>query len=369
MAAGVNYNGVWGGLGKPVSVLDVHKQPFHIGGSDCAGHRLEDRVGGHAVEGGRRGRPSLQHDLRRVPRLQRLRPDGLRQPEDLGLRDALRQLRPVHASRRRSSSCPRAPNMTWEESASYALDLCTAYRMLVDRANLRPGRDGPRLGRRRAASGRSPARLRECSARLRSPWYRAPRRRRWPGSSERWGRLNRKDFPGLAWTPNETPERKKARLDAAKAFGKAFMKAAGSTRGPDVVFEHPGQETFPTSVFMAAKMGRIVICAATSGFDLHFDVRHLWMRQKQIIGSHFAHAEQCWRANDLVLKGTIKPCMTEVYSLQGHPAGARRHDAQPAHGQALVPGQRPARGSEDAIRARLTPPLQLSEAARRRSRP
>src|SRR5580658_8414480 len=37
MAAGVNYNGIWAGLGKPVSVLDVHKQPFHIPGSDAAG--------------------------------------------------------------------------------------------------------------------------------------------------------------------------------------------------------------------------------------------------------------------------------------------------------------------------------------------
>ena len=60
------------------------------------------------------------------------------------------------------------------------------------------------------------------------------------------GTLNRKDFPGLAFTPNETPERKKTRMDAAKAFGKRpfSMKVAGSTRGPDVVsFEHPGQET------------------------------------------------------------------------------------------------------------------------------
>src|ERR1700728_743082 len=37
MAAGVNYNGIWAGLGKPVSVLDVHKQPFHIAGSDASG--------------------------------------------------------------------------------------------------------------------------------------------------------------------------------------------------------------------------------------------------------------------------------------------------------------------------------------------
>src|SRR6267154_598831 len=37
MAAGVNYNGVWAGLGLPISPFDVHKQPFHIAGSDCAG--------------------------------------------------------------------------------------------------------------------------------------------------------------------------------------------------------------------------------------------------------------------------------------------------------------------------------------------
>jgi crotonyl-CoA carboxylase/reductase len=133
------------------------------------------------------------------------------------------------------------------------------------------------------------------------------------------GTINRKDFPGLAYKPGETPEQKKQRMDAAKALGKAFMKAAETNRGPDVVFEHPGQETFPTSVFLAGKMGRIVICAATSGYELTFDVRHLWMRQKQIIGSHFAHAEECWRANDLVIHGKIKPCLTAVYSYDDIP--------------------------------------------------
>src|SRR5690606_28325956 len=37
MAAGVNYNGIWAALGKPVSVFDVHKAPYHIAGSDAAG--------------------------------------------------------------------------------------------------------------------------------------------------------------------------------------------------------------------------------------------------------------------------------------------------------------------------------------------
>src|SRR6185369_12426199 len=37
MAAGVNYNGIWAGLGKPVSILDVTKKDFHIAGSDASG--------------------------------------------------------------------------------------------------------------------------------------------------------------------------------------------------------------------------------------------------------------------------------------------------------------------------------------------
>src|SRR5262249_55344058 len=37
MAAGVNYNGVWASLGKPVSMFDGHKNPYHIAGSDASG--------------------------------------------------------------------------------------------------------------------------------------------------------------------------------------------------------------------------------------------------------------------------------------------------------------------------------------------
>ena len=37
MAAGVNYNGVWAGLGVPVSVLDMTKKDYHIAGSDASG--------------------------------------------------------------------------------------------------------------------------------------------------------------------------------------------------------------------------------------------------------------------------------------------------------------------------------------------
>jgi crotonyl-CoA carboxylase/reductase len=36
MAGGVNYNGVWAGLGIPISPLDGHKNPYHVAGSDAS---------------------------------------------------------------------------------------------------------------------------------------------------------------------------------------------------------------------------------------------------------------------------------------------------------------------------------------------
>jgi crotonyl-CoA carboxylase/reductase len=116
----------------------------------------------------------------------------------------------------------------------------------------------------------------------------------------------------LPFYPRETEERKNLRLQDTKKFGKKLFDIIGEKRGPDIVIEHPGQETFPASVFLANKFGKIVICGATTGFDLSFDVRHLWMKQKQIIGSHFANAEECQKANQLVIDGKIKPIVSKV---------------------------------------------------------
>ena len=85
MAAGVNYNGVWAALGQPISVLDAHKHPYHIAGSDAAGHRLGGRLQGQALEGRRRGRRPLQPGRRRRRGVQRRRPDVLGLAAHLGL--------------------------------------------------------------------------------------------------------------------------------------------------------------------------------------------------------------------------------------------------------------------------------------------
>ena len=86
----------------------------------------------------------------------------------------------------------------------------------------------------------------------------------------------------------ETPDEEKARFKESRRFCKAVEEQLGGP--PDIVFEHVGKATFPTSVLCVKPFGKVVICGATSGYQLDFDVRYLWMRQKEIVGSHFANA-------------------------------------------------------------------------------
>ena len=144
MAAGVNFNNVWAALGEPVSVFALRRPPGvrpphrRLG---RLGRRLEGRPRRHALEGRRRGRRPLQPGLLRGPRGPRPRPDGRAVAEDLGLRDDLGLLRPVHEGPGPAAAAQAARTSTWEEAASYGLTYFTAYRMLDrPRASCRPAR-------------------------------------------------------------------------------------------------------------------------------------------------------------------------------------------------------------------------------------
>jgi crotonyl-CoA reductase len=86
-------------------------------------------------------------------------------------------------------------------------------------------------------------------------------------------------------------------------------------RDPEIVFEHPGRQTFGASVFVAARGGTIVTCAATSGYMIEYDNRHLWMKLKRIVSSHFANYAEAWAANQLICEGKIQPVLSAVYPL------------------------------------------------------
>src|SRR5205823_5174168 len=83
----------------------------------------------------------------------------------------------------------------------------------------------------------------------------------------------------------------------------------------DIVFEHPGRETFGASVFVARKGGTITTCASTTGYMHEYDNRYLWMNLKRIVSSHFANYRESWEANRLIAKGKIHPTLSKTYVL------------------------------------------------------
>ncbi len=83
----------------------------------------------------------------------------------------------------------------------------------------------------------------------------------------------------------------------------------------DIVFEHPGRDTFGASVYVTRKGGTITTCASTSGYLHQYDNRYFWMNLKRIIGSHFANYRESWEANRLVGKGLIHPTLSRAYPL------------------------------------------------------
>jgi crotonyl-CoA carboxylase/reductase len=129
------------------------------------------------------------------------------------------------------------------------------------------------------------------------------------------GWIDRGEYAGMMRKGGESPDEEKARFKEMRRFGGAVREVLGGD--PDIVFEHVGQATFPTSVFVVKPFGKVVICAATTGYNLDFDVRYLWMRQKEIIGSHFANAWECTLANQLIESGEIRPVLWRTMGFDG----------------------------------------------------
>ena len=116
--------------------------------------------------------------------------------------------------------------------------------------------------------------------------------------------INRNNFNhwGAITSDINKPEVFGSWTKSAREFGKAIWDIAGKGKNPQIVFEHPGESTVPTSAFVCETGGMVVICAGTTGFNATMDLRYLWMRQKRFQGSHFANDENCRDLNELVIQ-------------------------------------------------------------------
>jgi crotonyl-CoA carboxylase/reductase len=306
MAAGVNFNNVWAALGKPVSVFRYHPDDdHHIGGSDASGVVWKVGPGVTRWAPGDEVVIHCNQASYEDPEVHGLDPLAAPSQRIWGYETSwgsFAQFTKVQAQQ----LLRKPPNLSWEEAASYGLTYFTAYRMLIDRVKLQPGHRVLIWG---AAGGLGVFATQLCAA--------AGAESVGVVSSAEKGALveqlgargfiDRTEFAGMMRRGNETPEEEKARFAVSRDFSKRVREILGGP--PDVVFEHVGKATFPTSVYCVKPFGKIVICGATSGYDLDFDVRYLWMRQKEIIGSHFANAWECTKANELIEQGRVRPVL------------------------------------------------------------
>ena len=98
------------------------------------------------------------------------------------------------------------------------------------------------------------------------------------------------------------------------------------------------------SCFVVKRGGMVVFCAGTTGFNMTFDARFVWMRQKRIQGSHFANLKQASAANKFVIDRRIDPCMSEVFPWTEIPAAHTKmwkNEHEPGNMAVLVNAPRP----------------------------
>jgi len=316
MAAGVNYNNVWAALGQPISVMRYGDHPefgHHIGGSDASGVVWKVGPGVTRWKVGDEVVVHCNQASYEDPEVHGLDPMAAPSQKIWGYETtwgSFAQFTKVQAQQ----LLPKPKALTWEEAASYGLVYFTAWRMLMTRCNLQAGQKVLIWG---AAGGLGVFAVQICKAAGAEcvGVVNSDEKGELVKQLGAVGYINRDDFKGMMRKGGETPEEEKARFKESKRFGAAVSELLGGA--PDIVFEHVGAATFPTSVLTVKPFGKVVICAGTTGFNLDFDVRYLWIKQKEIIGSHFANAYECLKANELIESGQVRPVLWKTLGFDG----------------------------------------------------
>src|SRR4029079_8768165 len=65
----------------------------------------------------------------------------------------------------------------------------------------------------------------------------------------------------------------------------AEIKRLTGKAGADVILDHVGGELFEKAILAAGWGGRIVTCGATAGFSAKMDLRQIFFRQVEVLGS------------------------------------------------------------------------------------
>ncbi len=322
MASAINYNTVWTSIFEPMPTFGFlerygrmsplaarHDLPYHVVGSDLSGVVLATGAGVHTWQPGDR---VVAHCLS----VELEHPDGhndtMLDPEQRiwGFETNFGGLADV-ALVKANQLMPKPEHLTWEESASPGLVNCTAYRQLVSRngGDMKQGDNVLIWGASGGLGGFATQYALNGGA---TPVCVVSSQDKADICRSMGAELiiNRSEEDFRFWNEEGTQQDPRE----WKRLGARIRELTGG-EDIDIVFEHPGRETFGASVFVTRKGGTITTCASTSGYMHEYDNRYLWMNLKRIISSHFANYRESWEANRLIAKGMIHPTLSRTYPL------------------------------------------------------
>jgi NADPH:quinone reductase-like Zn-dependent oxidoreductase len=119
----------------------------------------------------------------------------------------------------------------------------------------------------------------------------------------------------------------------------AEIRRLTDKRGADAVIEHVGGDTFVASLRAVRNGGRIVTCGATSGFTPAIDLRHIFFRQIEVLGSTMGSKADLLAVLGHVAAGRLRPVVHAVLPLAEAADAHRLLEARAAFGKiVLTPG-------------------------------
>ena len=323
MASSINYNTVWTSIFEPVSTFGFlerygrshdmakrHDLPYHVIGSDASGVVL--RVG-PGVNAWKPGDEVVAHCLSVELESPLGHNDTMLDPEQRiwGFETNFGGLAEI-ALVKSNQLLPKPAHLTWEEAAAPGLVNSTAYRQLVSRngAGMKQGdivliwgATGG-LGSYATQYAINGGAIPVCVV---SSEDKADLCRSMGAELV----IDRKAEGYRFWKDEQTQDPREW-----QRLGKRIRELTGG-EDVDIVFEHPGRETFGASVYVTRKGGTIVTCASTSGFMHEYDNRYLWNNLKRIVGSHFANYREAYEANRLIARGLVHPTLSKTFPLEG----------------------------------------------------
>jgi len=186
---------------------------------------------------------------------------------------------------------PIPDHISFEEAAAAPLVFLTAWSMMVGKGNIRPGEDVLILG---AGAGVGTAAIQ--IAKLIGCRVFA--------TASNAEKLQRAKELGADFLINYTTEE----------FDKAIRELTNK-RGVDIVVDYIGADTWVRSLRSARRGGRVLTCGATTGFAPQTDLRHIFFRQVQVLGSTMGSHREFLDVMKCVFRGQLKPVIDRVLPL------------------------------------------------------